>query len=220
MRGIGALGGLSLLLTTLPALADSYAWGGSSRRLEVSVVSMGFHDGAGVGGWDEHDARTFAAIARRFDSLLPPGAFVKIEQGVDDLDFWLTLRRGPRTYIITLPGEVDLERALSVVARRFPKRSVPADEPVELFTLQLFASRSESHANRFVERAERRGLHVEHPFFWQACLPCSIPEARVWSRGTDGWFRVIAGVFDRPANARRALVQLKKQGFDGFVRQL
>jgi hypothetical protein len=212
---------LALASLATPARADAYAWGGSSGRFEVHVTVPGFNEGAGVGGWDEGSARDFAGWARRFNAVIPRGASVSLERDAGDDDTTLTIRRRGRVSVSRLPGGPDLDAALALVARRFGARLPGRPAPVRIYTLQVFASVSEASAQRFARLLEERGVAAEGSFFYQACLPCTTHEVHVLDAGAGGIHRVVTGVFDRYATARRSLDELRRRfGLRGFVREI
>jgi hypothetical protein len=212
---------LALALAGGPAWADAYAWGAESGRFRVEVVHLGFDDGAGAAGWEEKPARELAAWARRFNAVIPEGASVSIERGVDDDASLLTFQRGGRSDRIRMIGGPDFDAALSIAARHFGQ-PVPAPVPhVELYTLQLFASRSEARAARFASGAEARGVRAKGSFYHEACMPCSVPEVHVLGPDAGGISRVVTGIFDRYSEAHRALGELRRRfGGPAFVRRL
>jgi hypothetical protein len=186
----------------------------------VHVVRSGFNEGAGEGGWDEESARSFAVAARRFERILPKNASVTLSLDVNDDDTALALRIGNKRETATLAGPVDFDQALGWVARRFAIQRIPAVKQVPLYTLQLFASRSRSAAARAAASFELRGARAENQFFYQACLPCAIPETRVLGPSRDGLYRVVAGIYDRRAVARYELGALRRKWkLAGFVRK-
>lgn len=202
------------------ARADAHSYGGSGRRFRLSVMVIGFDEGAGAGGWDEESARELAGWAVRFDAVIPKGAFVEIEKDVNDDDTKLTLRVNGRSEVRHFPGEPQLDVALRWVARRF-RRPVPPARRARLFTLQLFASRSKANALRFAEGLDARGVRASHVVYYAACHPCSVPEARVLETANPKVHRVIVGVFGERHAARIALAELRQRWHvTGFVREL
>jgi hypothetical protein len=225
MRPVPAL--LALLAVgsiATAARADSYAWGGSSGRFEVSVHVLGFNDGAGTGGWDERHARSFAGWARRFNAVIPRGASVSMRESPDEDGTALTMRHAGRVEGVVMsdrPDIDDFDEALTLVAAHFGAPVPGPAAPAKLYTIQLFSSRSESSANRFAAEIDARGVTASDSFFHEACLPCRVPEAHVLPRSEGGLSRVVTGIFDRYSVARRSLAKLRRDfGLEGFVREL
>jgi hypothetical protein len=211
---------LALVLGSSSALADSYSYGGAGRRFELEVFLLGFHEGAGAGGWDEDSAREFAVWASRFDAVIPKGAFVSLVKDVGDSDTTLTIRVGRRVETRELAGEPDLDAALTLVARRF-RVAVPVARPAKLYTLQLFASRSQPNALRFVERIEAQGVTAERQVYHAACHPCWIRQSRLLEPTKDGMHRVVTGVYAERWAAERGLRGIARRWkLRGFVREL
>jgi hypothetical protein len=213
---------LFLASTAGPARADARSWGGESGRFQVSVLRLGFDDGAGGDGWEEASARDFAGWALRFNSVIPRDASVSLERGFDDDDAsLLTLRRGGRADLVRMPGGPDFEAALAIVARHFGVRVPRPPTTAKLYSIQLLASASEAGAASFATGLETRGVAAEGSFFHDGCLPCSVPEVHVRGPGADGVYRVVTGIFDRYSAARRAVGELRRRfGIEGFVREL
>lgn len=208
-----------VLCVARTASADAYSYGGSGQRFRLSVMKLGFNEGAGIGGWDEDSAREFAGWAARFDAVIPKGAFVELVKDLEDDDTVLKLRMKGRTELQRFPGDPELDAALRWVAQRF-HRPVPKARRARLFTLQVFASRSERGAARFVEQLDSRGIHASRAVYHAACHPCSIPEARVLTTPNAKVHRVILGVFADRHTARLALLELERFRVRGFVREL
>ena len=222
MKLAPALLALALGLGSATARADAYTWGGSSGRFDVEVSVLGFNDGRGAGGWDEGSARDFAAWARRFNAIIPHGGSVSVLRDASDDATKLTIRRGHEATVVMIPGDVDLEIALKIASRSFGVRRAPRlRAAAKLFTLQLFASRTAAGAARFSGEMNERGVAAGGSFFHEACLPCSVPAARVLGPGVDRRYRVITGIFDSPLAARRSLGALQRTWkVEGFVREL
>ncbi len=222
MKLAPALLALALGLGSATARADAYTWGGSSGRFDVEVTVLGFNEGMGEGGWDEGSAREFAAWARRFNAIIPRGSSVSVRRDTLDDATKLTIRRGHEATEIRIPGGVDLDLALKIAARSFGVRRAPKlRAPARLFTIQLFASRTEAGAARFSGDMNELGVEADASFYHEACLPCSIPTTRTLGPGPDRRYRVITGVFDSPRAARRSLVALRRAWkVGGFVREL
>jgi hypothetical protein len=222
MKLAPALLALALGLVSAPARADAYAWGGSLGRFDVEVTVLGFNEGAGEGGWEESSAREFAGWARRFNAIIPRGSSVSVRRDPAQDGTRLTLRRGTELVEIEIPGDFDLEIALKIAARSFGVRRAPKLRAVaRLFTIQLFASRTEAGAGRVSEAVSERGVEVEGSFFHEECLPCFTHAARVLGPGPDRRYRVIAGIFASQRAARRSLATLRRAWkVEGFVREL
>jgi hypothetical protein len=205
------------------AHADAYSWGGSSGRFAVSVFRAGFNEGFGEGGWDADSARDFASWAARFNAVVPRGAFVTMERGVDDDGTRLSIHRLGRVQIVRMTDGPDLDAALPIVARAFGLRppGPRGSAPPRLFTVQIFASGSEARATRFAAALDERGVVSEGSFFHEECHPCFVHDSHVLEARRDGLHRVVIGVFDRRAPATRWRWRLRRTWkVDGFVREL
>jgi hypothetical protein len=203
------------------ARADAYSWGGSSGRFEVGVTLLGFNEGAGELGWEEPHAREFAEWAKLFNAVIPRGASVAMSQSPDEDGTTLTMRQAGRVEIVVMLDGPDFDEALPIVAAHFGAKVPDSAAPAKLYTIQLFSSRSESSASRFSAELDARGVTAAGSFFYEACLPCSVPQTHVLQRGADGLSRVVTGIFDRYSVARRSLGKLRRDfGLEGFVREL
>lgn len=216
---LAAAGALSTMSTA--ARADSYTFGGESRRVKLDIFLLGFNDGAGVGGWNEASARELATWAKRVDTLLPKGAAVSLIRTIDDDDTALTIREGPKISIFKVAGAPDYDEMLRLVARHFKATSIASVRPAKLYTLQLFGTYSQERANRFARALDERGVSADGSFYFEACLPCTIPEAHVVGPNAAGLYRVVTGIFDRFSTARRSLTKLHRRWkLEAFVREL
>jgi hypothetical protein len=218
---IGLAAAVALCSMSRAARADSYTFGGESRRAKLDIFLLGFNEGAGEGGWDERSARDFATWAKRVDTLLPKGAAVSLIRTVDDDATTLTIREGFRTSTFEVAGAPDYDEALGLVAGHFKTASVTPVSPAKLYTLQLLATRSSERADRFVRALDERGVSAGGSFYFEACLPCAIPEGHVLGPDPDGLYRVVTGIFDRFSTARRSLAKLHRRWrLEAFVREL
>ncbi|MBN8469259.1 hypothetical protein JYJ95_22390 [Corallococcus exiguus] len=201
------------------AHADAWTWGGRVGRLEVRVTRAGFNDGAGVGGWNADEARTFVRWARRLAKALPEDAGLSLVQE-DEGPLQVTLRRcGPRDSGCGRPlssqplasvakgtpdsPEVQAEilRQASVALGRTV--ALPLEAPdAPLYTIRLRVAASPAEATRFAERFDAEGLVPAGQVFYSRCHPCRIREARV--TGVE----VTAGVFESAAAARASRASL------------
>lgn len=214
---------LASLLAGPRAAADSHSWSGASGSVEVNVWRLGFQEGAGVGGWDEDNARSFATFARRLRSIVPAGARVNIEERIEAAGVRIEIRRRARRpeLVANDLDSADLDRIGVLLAAHFGRAVLPEHPPVALYTIQLFASRSKERADRFAERIDDRGVVPSRQFFREACHPCRVPEARVLSPSGDRLSRVVIGVFDRRSEAVGSLRGLRRDWqLTGFVREL
>lgn len=222
MRVLVGLASIAATISIAPGVyADAYAFGGVSGRVRVEVTLLGFQEGAGVGGWDVVNARALARFARRVDRLLPKGAAVSIERDVDDDATTLILALPTRTERFLLDGAPGYDEAASVLARALgaPERRSAPTPP--LFTVQVLASSDEGRASSFARALDGRGITAETSFFFEACRPCSVPEAHVTERGSDGLFRVVIGIFDRRESAGDLARELaRRHALPGFARAL
>jgi hypothetical protein len=217
----GVLAGVlaAALFVSSTANADSYSYGGEGERFRLGIWLIGFNEGAGSEGWSVESAREFAEWAARFDAIIPRGASVSLERDVNDTKTQLLIRVGKQSERHEIAEEPGFAEALRIVARRFHAKPPPA-RPTRIYTLQLFASKSEASARRFAESLETRQVRVEGPqFYHEACHPCSIPESKVLEGG--GMYRVVTGVFaDRPRASRALRVLQRRHALRGFVREL
>jgi hypothetical protein len=211
----------ALFMTSTAARADSTMFGGESRRVKLDIFLLGFNEGAGAGGWDEASARELATWAKRVDTLLPRGASVSLIRTIDDDDTTLTIHEGARRSVFKVAGAPDYDEALDVVARHFKAASIALVSPAKLYTLQLFATYSQERANRFARALDERDVSADGSFYFEACLPCTIPQAHVLGPDASGRYRVVTGIFDRFSAARRSLTKLQgRWKLEAFVREL
>lgn len=198
-----------LFVLALPAVAraDAHAWGGTIDGLEVSVVLMGFREGAGTSGWTEDGVRRFALRAAELARLTGPGA--RLEESVED-DAGLTLViDGLRTPLGLRDFEGSDAEWDAVLARArelglTPSRSARTARAVRIYTIEVAADAITG---------------VEDPpgqLFYEACLPCTAPEA-VHALTPS---RRVIGVFGSRAAARRAESWLRDRGVRGRVAPL
>ena len=201
-----------LLLVAPRAQADAHAWHARAERFEVDVTIGGFDEGAGEGGWDAESAREMAAWARRFEAIVPRGARVTMRRDAWDDETALTIHDGARTRSTRMSGGPDFDSAIAIVARHFGVQVPPtARGATPIYTLQVMASRSRTYAEDFARALDARGVVARDTFYDAACMPCSVPVAHVLEPGRDAFHRVVVGVYDRPARARRALAALERE---------
>jgi len=200
-----------LLFFAPGARADAHEWHVRTTRFEVEVTIGGFDEGAGEGGWDAGSAREMAAWARRFEAIVPRGARVAMRRDAWDDETTLTIHDGARTHSTIMPGGPDFELAIAIVARHFGAHVPPPARGAPVYTLQVMASRSRTYAEDFARALDARGVVAPDSFYDAACLPCSVPVAHVLEPGRDAFHRVVVGVYDRPARARRALAALERE---------
>jgi hypothetical protein len=216
---LAAAGALCMMSTA--ARADSYMFGGESRRVKLDIFLLGFNDGAGAGGWDDAAARELATWAKRVDTLLPKGAAVSLIRTIDDDDTTLTIHEGPKSSVFKVSGAPDYAEALGLVAGHFKATTIASVSPAKLYTLQLFATYSQERANRFARALDERDVSADGSFYFEACLPCAIPQAHVLEPNAAGLYRVVTGIFDRFSAARRSLTKLHRRWkLSAFVREL
>lgn len=211
------------------AQADAYHWGGEVDRLRADVHLLGFHEGAGVGGWELESARRFAAWARLANTFIPRGARVVVFRPIDaDV---LSLEFHSPEHISRLEmsiGDLQTDAEWGVLIgelrKHWPRSDQNPTTPPTLptvFTVQLAATSSRDSARALVQKLAQRGLKVRHQFFYEACLPCTVSPARVITHKTNSGtvYRIIAGVFATRRKATRALKQIEKQlGLHAIVR--
>src|SRR5262249_13005645 len=117
------------------------------------------------------------------------------------------------------PGELD--GVLDVLARRF-RVPVPASAaPRRLYTVQLLAARDADRATAFARSLdEDPALGDPSEGFWDGCLPCSTPGARVIDAEGARLHRVVVGLYADRRSARRARDAIRRSDRRAFVRRL
>lgn len=182
------------------ARADAYAWGGRIGSLEVEVELLGFHEGAGVGGWSEESARRFARRGAELASMFRRP--VRLVETIDSAELVAII--GGRTIPTGIRGFVGDDAQWDALVALFRARGLAprAAPPPSIYTIEL------------VTRAEAGvDLEVEPPgsMFREACAPCRVPAVHT-VRG-----RRVVGLFSSRRAASRALAWLGRRGVSGRI---
>jgi len=214
---------VALAITLSSRTADACWCGYSGTVRDVAITEpMPGSDDCPV-AWDPVVVRAWATWLVRLDRVLPAG--MRLESFAGEATVTATPGGVPRTVAEISWGE-DFEALFAAIARLEADSTrvrVARQQEAKVFTVQVFATRSEARASRVSEQLDRAG-EVDRGFFFAGNAPAANPAAHV-IRETDArgrlLYKVLVGAFVDLASARASAQALTRQTtLETFVRQL